>query len=85
VLFGARFDPRENGGTSQISFSPDGRKLAVSTWGIPHFLTEDPKLEEMHPSRVYVYNFAIEEIYRIRGERSQPVHMLAIGRDRYVL
>jgi hypothetical protein len=58
VLFGARFDPRENGGTSQISFSPDGRKLAVSTWGIPHFLTEDPKLEEMHLSRVYVYNFA---------------------------
>ena len=49
--------PRENGGASQISFSPDGKKLAVSTWGIPHFLTDDPKLQEIHPSRVYVYDF----------------------------
>ena len=49
--------PRENGGTSEISFSPDGRKLAVTTWGIPHFLTDDPKVEEMHPSRVYMYDF----------------------------
>ena len=24
---------RENGGASQVAFSPDGRKLAVSTWG----------------------------------------------------
>ncbi|OKO67446.1 beta-propeller fold lactonase family protein [Bradyrhizobium sp. AS23.2] len=50
--------PRENGGVAQVSFSPDGRKLAVSTWGVPHFLTEDPKLEEMHPSRVYMYDFS---------------------------
>lgn len=50
--------PRENGGTSEISFSPDGRKLAVTTWGIPHFLTSDPKLKEMHPSRVYMYDFS---------------------------
>ena len=49
--------PRENGGPSEVLFSPDGKKLAVSTWGIPHFLTDDPKLEEIHPSRVYVYNF----------------------------
>lgn len=49
---------RENGGVSQVSFSPDGKKLAVSTWGIPHFLTDDPKLAEMHPSRVYMYDFA---------------------------
>jgi hypothetical protein len=50
--------PRENCGVAQVSFSPDGRKLAVSTWGIPHFLTDDPKLEEMHPSRVYIYDFS---------------------------
>lgn len=49
---------RENGGVAQVSFSPDGKKLAVSTWGIPHFLTDDPKLAEMHPSRVYMYDFA---------------------------
>jgi len=50
--------PRENGGAAQVSFSPDGRKLGVTTWGIPHFLTSDPLLREIHPSRVYVYDFA---------------------------
>lgn len=50
--------PRENGGVAQVSFSPDGNKLAVTTWGIPHFFTDDPKLEEMHPSRVYMYDFS---------------------------
>ena len=49
---------RENGGVSEISFSPDGDKLAVTTWGIPHFLTDNPQLKEMHPSRVYMYDFA---------------------------
>lgn len=50
--------PRENGGAAQVSFSPDGKKLAVTTWGIPHFLTSDPLLQEIHPSRVYVYDFS---------------------------
>ena len=50
--------PRENGGASEVSFSPEGDKLAVTTWGIPHLLTDDPKLSEMHPSRVYMYDFA---------------------------
>lgn len=50
--------PRENGGTAQISFSPDGKKLGVTTWGIPHFLTSDPLLREIHPSRTYVYDFS---------------------------
>lgn len=58
--------PRENGGTAQISFSPDGKKLVVSTWGIPHFLTSDPLLSEMHPSRVYVYDFAAGAVSRRR-------------------
>jgi hypothetical protein len=57
---------RENGGASQVAFSPDGRKLAVSTWGIPHFLTPDPKVEEMHPSRVYIYDFTDGMVSRRR-------------------
>ena len=50
--------PRENGGVSELSFSPDGHKLAVTTWGVPHFLTEHPDRKEIRPSRVYVYDFA---------------------------
>ncbi|MEJ7830489.1 MAG: hypothetical protein WKF91_19930 [Segetibacter sp.] len=49
---------RENGGPSTVSFSDDGTKLAVSTWGIAHFSTEKTSLDEQHPSRVYVYNFS---------------------------
>lgn len=49
---------RENGGPTTVSFSEDGTKLAVSTWGIAHFNTMNTSLNEQHPSRVYVYNFA---------------------------
>ncbi|WP_018618747.1 beta-propeller fold lactonase family protein [Spirosoma luteum] len=49
---------RENGGPTTVSFSPDGTKLAVSTWGIAHFDTKVTSLAEQHPSRVYVYSFA---------------------------
>ena len=49
---------RENGGPTTVSFSDDGKKLAVSTWGIAHFNTMNTSLSEQHPSRVYVYNFA---------------------------
>ena len=49
---------RENGGPTTVSFSEDGTKLAVSTWGIAHFNTEATSLSEQHPSRVYVYNFS---------------------------
>lgn len=49
---------RENGGPTCVSFSEDGTKLAVSTWGIAHFATMMPSLEEQHPSRVYVYDFS---------------------------
>ncbi|MFA6086936.1 hypothetical protein [Mucilaginibacter sp.] len=49
--------PRENGGQTTVSFSADGTKLAVSTWGIAHFATTMTSLTEQHPSRVYVYNF----------------------------
>lgn len=49
---------RANGGPTTVSFSADGSKLAVSTWGIAHFMTNSPSLAEQRPSRVYVYDFA---------------------------
>lgn len=48
---------RDNGGPATVAFSDDGSKLAVSTWGIAHFATDSPSLDEQHPSRVYVYDF----------------------------
>ncbi len=48
---------RENGGPVKVEFSPDGSKIAVTLWGITHFASVDPSLEEQHPSRVYVYDF----------------------------
>ncbi|MGY3053254.1 hypothetical protein ACVWYG_001452 [Pedobacter sp. UYEF25] len=49
---------RENGGPTTVSFSNDGTKLAVSTWGIAHFDTKVTSLAEQHASRVYIYDFA---------------------------
>jgi hypothetical protein len=49
---------RANGGPTTVSFSKDGNKLAVSTWGIAHFMTPNTSLAEQHPSRVYVYDFS---------------------------
>jgi len=49
---------RQNGGPSNVVFSPDGKKIAVTTWGLDHFLTADPQPDLMRPSRVYVYDFA---------------------------
>lgn len=48
---------RQNGGPCDVKFSPDGTKLAVTLWGVPHFLTAKPILKETRPSRVYVYDF----------------------------
>ena len=50
---------RENGGPTTVAFSDDGTKLAVATWGIAHFATASPSLDEQHPSRVYVYDFDV--------------------------
>jgi Lactonase, 7-bladed beta-propeller len=44
-----------NGGPTTVAFSPNGTKLAVSTWGIAHFGTANPTNQK--PSRVYVYDF----------------------------
>lgn len=48
---------RQNGGPADVKFSPDGKKIAVTLWGIPHFFTPKPILKETRPSRVYVYDF----------------------------
>ena len=48
---------RENGGPTCVTFSEDGTKLAVATWGITHFGTVSPSLAEQHRSRVYFYDF----------------------------
>ncbi len=58
---------RANGGPTTVSFSNDGTKLAVSTWGIAHFNTENTSLTEQKPSRVYVYNFS--DLGSISGKR----------------
>ncbi|MBY0536579.1 MAG: beta-propeller fold lactonase family protein [Chitinophagaceae bacterium] len=41
---------RQNGGPCDVKFSPDGTKLAVTLWGVPHFLTAKPILKETRPS-----------------------------------
>lgn len=48
---------RENGGPADVKFNPDGKKIAVTLWGIPHLFAKEPSLKEMHSSRVYVYDF----------------------------
>jgi hypothetical protein len=35
-----------------------GTKIAVSTWGVPHFMTPDPDLSLQRPGRLYIYNFS---------------------------
>lgn len=48
---------RKWGGPASVVFSPDGKKLGVTTWGVPHFFAKNPILAETRPSRVYVYDF----------------------------
>lgn len=45
-----------NGGPTCVSFSPDGSKLAVATWGIAHLTSGFPG-QFQQPARVYVYDF----------------------------
>jgi len=54
------FEDGENGGPSQVSFSPDGAKVAVTTWGVPQFSTT-PDAAVILPSRVYIYDVASSE------------------------
>ncbi len=46
------------GGPSQVSFSPNGSMVAVTTWGIPHF-TGLANTTFQSPSRTYLYDVNI--------------------------
>jgi len=51
------YDSGNNGGPSQVAFSPDASKVAVSTWGIPQFgegITTNADVQM--PSRIYIYD-----------------------------
>jgi len=48
----------DNGGPTTVEFNATGTKLAVSTWGVPHFMAPDADLRVQKPGRLYVYNVA---------------------------
>ncbi len=55
---GATYMDGNNGGPTTIDFNGSGNKIAVSTWGVPHFMTPDADLTKQKPGRLYVYNFS---------------------------
>lgn len=55
---GATYTDGTNGGPCTVEFNSTGTKVAVSTWGIPHFDTPDADLSLQKPGRLYVYNFS---------------------------
>jgi len=56
------YDDGLNGGPANVSFSPDGSKVAVSTWGVPHFDQEGLPDENVQlPSRIYVYDVSVSD------------------------
>jgi len=51
------YEDGDNGGPSQVAFSPGGTKVAVSTWGVPQFgESVTTNAEVQMPSRIYVYD-----------------------------
>lgn len=46
------------GGPTTVEFNSTGTKLAVSTWGVPHFATMNADLSLQHPGRLNIYDFA---------------------------
>lgn len=55
---GATYPDGTNGGPCTVEFNSTGTKVAVSTWGIPHFDTPDADLSLQKPGRLFVYNFS---------------------------
>lgn len=55
---GATYMDGTNGGPTTVDFNADGTKIAVSTWGVAHFLTQEPDLTLQKPGRLYIYSFA---------------------------
>jgi len=54
---GATYMDGNNGGPTTVEFNSTGSKIAVSTWGVPHFMTPEPDLTKQKPGRLYIYNF----------------------------
>jgi 6-phosphogluconolactonase (cycloisomerase 2 family) len=55
---GATYNEGTYGGPTTVEFNGDGSKIAVSTWGVPHFMTPDADLTKQRPGRLYIYNFS---------------------------
>jgi hypothetical protein len=55
---GATYNEGTYGGPTTVEFNGDGSKIAVSTWGVPHFATMDPDLKLQRAGRLYIYNFS---------------------------
>lgn len=55
---GATYMDGNYGGPTTVEFNAAGTKLAVSTWGVPHFATPDADLSLQKPGRLYIYNFS---------------------------
>jgi 6-phosphogluconolactonase (cycloisomerase 2 family) len=54
------YNSPDYGGPSQVSFSPDGSMLAVTTWGVPHFTTS-ADIGLQGPSRTYLYDVSVSD------------------------
>jgi 6-phosphogluconolactonase (cycloisomerase 2 family) len=56
---GATYTDGANGGPTTVEFNSTGTQIAVSTWGVPHFMVMDPDLAgKQRPGRLYIYNFS---------------------------
>ncbi len=55
---GATYSDGNNGGPTTVDFNGAGTKIAVSTWGVTHFMVPDADLTKQMPGRLYLYNFA---------------------------
>ncbi|MEJ7740823.1 MAG: hypothetical protein WKF97_25680 [Chitinophagaceae bacterium] len=55
---GATYMDGNRGGPTTVEFNSTGTKIAVSTWGVPHFATPDADLSLQKPGRLYLYDFA---------------------------
>lgn len=54
---GATFTHGNHGGPCTVDFNSTGTKVAVSTWGVAHCHTPEPRLDFQKPGRLYVYDF----------------------------
>jgi hypothetical protein len=55
---GATYTDGNNGGPTTVEFNSTGTRIAVSTWGVPHFMVMDPDLSKQRPGRLYIYDFS---------------------------